>query len=138
MTHYTLPAERPFPTRISAMDPYVPLPPLPARIARLNELAYDLWWSWNSEAREVFRDLDYPLWRFTDHNPVLLLHLVDPERLEHSAKDDEFLRLYDAAVAALDVVRAGVGTWWSKGAQPGPPIACIANGFLLHQAFPLD
>jgi glucan phosphorylase len=120
------------------MDPYVPLPPLPARIARLNELAYDLWWSWNSEAREVFRDLDYPLWRFTDHNPVLLLHLVDPERLEHSAKDDEFLRLYDAAVAALDVVRAGVSTWWSKGAQPGPPIACIANGFLLHQAFPLD
>ena len=58
------------------MDRYVPLPPLPARISRLNDLAYDLWWSWNAEAREVFRDLDYPLWRFTDHNPVLLLHLV--------------------------------------------------------------
>src|SRR6188768_282336 len=56
------------------MDRYVPLPPLPARISRLNDLAYDLWWSWNAEAREVFRDLDYPLWRFTDHNPVLLLH----------------------------------------------------------------
>ena len=26
------------------MDRYVPLPPLPARISRLNELAYDLWW----------------------------------------------------------------------------------------------
>ena len=84
------------------MDPYVPLPPLPARIARLNELAYDLWWSWNAEAREVFRDLDYPLWRFTDHNPVLLLHLVEPERLEHSANDAEFLRLYDTAVARAD------------------------------------
>lgn len=45
------------------MDRYVPLPPLPARISRLNELAYDLWWSWNARAREVFRDLDYPLWR---------------------------------------------------------------------------
>jgi glucan phosphorylase len=120
------------------MDPYVPLPPLPARIARLNELAYDLWWSWNAEAREVFRDLDYPLWRFTDHNPVLLLHLVEPERLEHSAQDEEFLRLYDTAVAALDIVRAGVGTWWSKGARPGPPVACVANGFSLHQALPLD
>jgi starch phosphorylase len=42
------------------MDRYVPLPPLPARISRLNELAYDLWWSWNAEAREVFRDLDLP------------------------------------------------------------------------------
>jgi glucan phosphorylase len=120
------------------MDPYVPLPPLPSRIARLNELAYDLWWSWNAEAREVFRDLDYPLWRFTDHNPVLLLHLVEPERLEHAAQDEEFLRLYDTAVAALDVVRAGAGTWWSKGALPGPPVACIANGFSLHQALPLD
>jgi len=52
------------------MDRYVPLPPLPPRVSRLNELAYDLWWSWNPEAREVFRDLDYPLWRFTDHNPL--------------------------------------------------------------------
>lgn len=120
------------------MDPYVPLPPLPARIARLNELAYDLWWSWNAEARSVFRDLDYPLWRFTDHNPVLLLHLVEPERLEHAAQDDEFLRLYDIAVAALDVVRAGAGTWWSRGATAGPPVACIASGFSLHQALPLD
>ena len=68
------------------MDRYVPLPPLPARISRLNELAYDLWWSWNAEARALFRDLDYPLWRFTDHNPVLLLHLVESDRLEHARR----------------------------------------------------
>ena len=122
------------------MDRYVPLPPLPARISRLNELAYDLWWSWNAAAREVFSDLDYPLWRFTDHNPVLLLHLVEPERLDHAAGDPEFLRLYDRAVAALDVVRAGAGTWWARQAAGGTaqPIACIAPGFSLHQALPLD
>src|SRR3954470_14270444 len=67
--------------KIRHMDPYVPLPPLPERLGRLSDLACDLWWSWNAEAREVFRDLDYPLWRFTDHNPVLLLHLVESERL---------------------------------------------------------
>ena len=121
------------------MDRYVPLPPLPARLSRLNELAYDLWWSWNAEAREVFRDLDYPLWRFTDHNPVLLLHLVEPERLEHAAADPEFQRLYDAAIAALDVVRAGAGTWWSRRERPGiAPVACVAPGFSLHQALPLE
>jgi starch phosphorylase len=126
--------------RSRAMDRYVPLPPLPARISRLNELAYDLWWSWNAPAREVFRDLDYPLWRFTDHNPVLLLHLVEPERLEHASDDPEFLRLYDRAIAALDVVRAGAGTWWAKQNpdKSGAPIACIAPGFSLHQALPLD
>src|SRR3954454_11719993 len=125
--------------RIRHMDRYVPLPPLPARISRLNDLAYDLWWSWNTEAREVFRDLDYPLWRFTDHNPVLLLHLVEPERLAHAAEDPEFLCLYDSAIASLDLVRAGEGTWWSRRGQPGlPPIACIAPSFSLHQALPVD
>jgi glucan phosphorylase len=121
------------------MDRYVPLPPLPARISRLNELAYDLWWSWNADAREVFRDLDYPLWRFTDHNPVLLLHLVEPERLQHAAQDPEFLRLYDHAVAALDVVRVGAGTWWARHEAAGAPaVVCIAPGFSMHQALPLD
>ena len=121
------------------MDRYVPLPPLPPRIRRLNELAYDLWWSWNAEAREVFRDLDYPLWRFTDHNPVLLLHLVEPERLDHAAGDPEFLRLYDAAVAALDVVRAGAGTWWARRvSRVSQPIACVCPEFSLHQSLPLD
>src|SRR5687768_16198734 len=123
------------------MDRYVPLPPLPARISRLNELAYDLWWSWNARAREVFRDLDYPLWRFTDHNPVLLLHLVEADRLEHAAADPEFQRLYDDAVAALDSVRAGAGTWWSRRAfatDAVPPIVSMAPGFSLHQALPLD
>src|SRR5919107_1902040 len=112
--------------RIRHMDRYVPLPPLPARISRLNDLAYDLWWSWNAEAREVFRDLDYPLWRFTDHNPVLLLHLVEGDRLEYASRDPEFLKLYDRAIAALDVVRAGAGTWWAKRGIKGGPLACVA------------
>ena len=38
---------------------------LPERIARLEELAQDLWWSWNADARQVFRTLDYTLWRLT-------------------------------------------------------------------------
>lgn len=119
------------------MDRYVPLPPLPPRIKRLNELAYDLWWSWNAHAREVFRDLDYPLWRFTDHNPVLLLHLVEPERLDHAASDESFLQLYDEAVAALDTVRSGAGTWWNERDHAAAPIAWISAQFALHQSLPV-
>ena len=47
--------------------------PLPARISRLDELAVDLWWSWHSERAQVFRRLDYALWRATAHNPVRML-----------------------------------------------------------------
>ena len=121
------------------MDRYVPLPPLPARVHRLNELAYDLWWSWTPEAREVFRDLDYPLWRFTDHNPVLLLHLVEAERLAHAATDPDFLKLYDAAVAGLDAVRAGSGTWWSRQAsRESLPVALVTPRVALHQSLPVE
>src|SRR6185503_1223178 len=121
------------------MDPYVPLPPLPARVGRLNDLAHDLWWSWNAEAREVFRDLDYPLWRFTDHNPVLLLHLVEPERLAHAATDEAFLRLYDTAVAGLDVVRAGAGTWWAWQTCESPlAVALVTPRVALHQSLPVE
>lgn len=119
------------------MDRYVPLPPLPARINRLNELAYDLWWSWNQGAREVFRDLDYPLWRFTEHNPVLLLHLVEPDRLEFAASDADFLRLYDNAVAALDATRSGTGTWWDRQGSGAGPIAWVTPQFALHQSLPV-
>ena len=59
---------------------------LPERINRLPELATDLWWTWNPQAREVFRRLDYPLWRQTAHNPVLMLRNVSPELLEAAAQ----------------------------------------------------
>jgi starch phosphorylase len=124
---------------IGRMDRYVPLPPLPGRISRLNELAYDLWWSWSTQAREVFRDLDFPLWRFTDHNPVLLLHLIEPERLDHASSDPEFLRLYDDAIAAMDLVSAGAGTWWSSRAGgAAQPVAWVSPEFALHQSLPMD
>ncbi|MFC2021729.1 DUF3417 domain-containing protein [Chloroflexota bacterium] len=45
-------------------------PKLPERINRLDELANNLWWSWHEEARQLFRPLDYPLWRMSMHNPV--------------------------------------------------------------------
>ena len=70
-------------------------PALPARIHRLSELAYDLWWSWNADARQVFRLLDYRVWRLTSHNPVRMLQGVTAgsevtERIEQLERDGEF------------------------------------------------
>ena len=77
-------------------------PTIPQRIKRLPELATDLWWTWNGQARDVFRKLDYPLWRQTAHNPVLMLELVSEEMLKLAADDDRYLVIYDAAIDALD------------------------------------
>ena len=75
---------------------------LPKRIGRLRELAYNLWWSWHPQARELFRALDYPLWRMSGHNPVKQLHEISPDRLREEAADPAFLTLYDAVMSAFD------------------------------------
>ena len=88
------------------MNRYAALSPLPESLNRLNELAVDLWWSWHAEARSVFRRLDYTLWRATAHNPVRMLWLIPRAKIEAAARDPEFVRLYDRAIAGLDAARA--------------------------------
>ena len=111
---------------------------LPERLRRLPELANDLWWTWNSAPREVFRRLDYPLWRQTAHNPVLMLRLVSNEMIEAAVADPSFLALYDSAIAALDRGRSGLETWWSSQFADTPgPLAYFSAEFALHQSLPI-
>jgi glycogen phosphorylase len=112
-------------------------PPVPHRLQRLPELANDLWWTWNTKAREVFRKLDYPLWRQTAHNPVLMLRLISPELLEQRAKDASFLQLYDTAIVALDTARAAFDTWWHRNHGATGAIAYFSAEFALHQSLPI-
>src|SRR2546422_10028195 len=55
-------------------------PALPERIAGLAAVASNLSWSWNRNARALFRSLDPALWRRTQHNPIELLRRGDPPR----------------------------------------------------------
>src|SRR3954462_4117913 len=121
------------------MHRYSGLPPLPARINRLAELATDLWWSWHAEGRVVFRQLDYTLWRSTAHNPVRMLWLIARTKLEAAASDPEFLALYDRALAGLDDARSAHNTWWSNRYPQltGRSIAYFSAEFALHQSMPI-
>ena len=112
---------------------------LPDRIKRLDELAYDLWWSWNSDARLVFRKLDYPLWRLTAHNPVKMLQLAPPETLARAAADPAWLAIYDASIARLDAARAAHNTWCEHEFPDigGKSVAYFSAEFALHQSLPI-
>src|SRR5688572_1398110 len=96
------------------MERFASSAPLPNRIHRLHELALDLWWSWRPTARQVFRSLDYPLWRASSHNPVWMLRTIEPARLQAAAQDPRFVAIYDEAMAGLDEARAAKGTWWEE------------------------
>ncbi len=123
------------------METYPTLPSFPERIRRLGDLASDIWWSWHANARAVFRTLDYPLWRITAHNPVLMLRTIAPERVEQVARDPRWLALYDAAIAGLDQAKASRATWWQKvvpnGTTSERPIAYFSAEFALHQSLPI-
>ena len=112
---------------------------LPDRINRLEELAYDLWWSWTPAARNVFRRLDYSLWRLTAHNPVKMLALAPRETLERAAADPEWLANYDHVIARLDAARTAQHTWCATECPElqGKSIAYFSAEFALHQSLPI-
>ena len=65
---------------------------IPAELEKLSEISRNIWWAWNFEATELFRDLDPELWKEYGQNPVLLLERMSYEKLEALAKDKVILR----------------------------------------------
>ncbi|MFN8209027.1 MAG: alpha-glucan family phosphorylase [Bacteroidales bacterium] len=64
---------------------------LPDALSPLDELANNMWWSWNFEAQELFARIDPQLWEETEHNPIHLLESTDYKRFRDLEKDQSFL-----------------------------------------------
>ena len=77
------------------------VPALPPALEPLRELAFNLWWSWNHPAIEVFRRLDDELWERSGHNPVALLGSADQSRLDQAAADAGYVAFVDRVAADL-------------------------------------
>ena len=65
---------------------------LPKELKCLDEIAHNLWWVWNFEARDLFRDLDPELYSAVKHNPVLLLERLSFDRKEEIVKDKALMK----------------------------------------------
>ncbi len=120
---------------------------LPKRIARLGDLAYNLWWTWQPDAQRLYHLLDRPLWDQVAHNPVKLLRQVNRKRLTIAAKDKRYLALYDRVVAEFDSYLSAKSsnkrakTWFEQfeGAwdvKKGP-VAYFSFEFGLHECLPM-
>ena len=64
---------------------------LPEQLKCLDELAHNMWWAWNYEARDLWRSLDEELYEEVEHNPVLLLERLSYERKEELVKDEAIM-----------------------------------------------
>src|SRR4051812_41250529 len=114
-------------------------PSLPPRIGRLADLAYNLWWGWHLQARELFAAIGQTLWSLTAHNPVKLLREVKPERFAALAHDPAFLRRYDAVMMDFDADLTTPDTWLAHSAPEllRTPIAYFSAEFGIHSSLPI-
>ena len=60
---------------------------IPEELKKLEEMARNIWWAWNYEATDLFRDLDPATWKEVGQNPVALLERLSYEKLEALTQD---------------------------------------------------
>ena len=80
---------------------------LPEELKCLDELAHNMWWAWNYEARNMWKSLDEELYEKVGHNPVMLLERLSYERKEALVKNRTIMKqvkdVYKKFRAYMDV-----------------------------------
>lgn len=114
------------------------VPTLPELLEPLRQLAYNLWWTWNPAATDLFRRLDTDLWRKLGHNPVALLWQLPQERLEQAARDDAYIAQLCRVMDSF-YVYTNSRTWFDEQhpADKDLKIAYFSAEFGLHESMPV-
>ena len=110
---------------------------LPREFEQLYELAYNLWWTWTPEARELFSMIDSAKWALY-RNPVQLLINVDPKRWYPLLDNEPFRTRYQAVMRDFEAYMHpdGEATWFNRhhGEEAGDTIAYFSMEYGLHQS----
>lgn len=112
---------------------------LPQRIARLSELAYNLWWTWNPEAQRLYLRIDRELWERVGHNPILFLRQVERARLNSVTNNRYYLESYDRIMRSFDQYMERKDTWFMQNHPElrNRPIAYFSMEYGLHEIIPI-
>jgi starch phosphorylase len=113
-------------------------PKIPARLSRLEELANNLWYSWDRPTRRLFASLHPGLWKTVGQSPKAFLKRVDERRLLEAADDNVFIGNLNRVLAAYDTYhdqRSPGGD--TKRLRDGDLIAYFCAEFGFHESFPI-
>ena len=72
---------------------------LPENLHHLQEIAYNMWWAWNADAKNLFRSIDLDAWHKAQSNPVVLLNTISYDRMMELSKDADFMARLEAVYA---------------------------------------
>ena len=113
-------------------------PTIPERLARLEELANNLWYSWDRPTRELFSRLHPQLWDAVGHSPKALLKRIDEAKLVEAADDPVFLNNFNRVLSAYDSYHSEPmrrnGSEWLR-ANDLVAYFCAEFGF--HESLPI-
>jgi len=113
-------------------------PELPDSLTRLEELANNLWYSWDRASRTLFARLDAELWQRVGHSPKAFLRNIDQRRLREAAEDAMFLSALQRVMANYDAYHgAALGTNHAPHMGPDEQIAYFCAEFGLHESLPI-
>jgi starch phosphorylase len=106
---------------------------------KLRELARNLWWTWQPNVIDLFRELDPALWRKLDHNPIEFLKRVTPEQLERRSAEMALDSRIDNAFRRLAEYLKNTDSWGSVYASSlrSRPVAYFSAEFGLHESLPI-
>ncbi|MEA2067091.1 MAG: alpha-glucan family phosphorylase [Thermotogota bacterium] len=115
------------------------IPKLPKRLERLEELAYNFWWTWNPSAEAVFKRMDIDLWYELKRSPVKLLRRISQKKLNELAKNEDFLELYDSVLEKFDRYIKSEDTWIKRNypEKNAHKIAYFCAEYGIHESFPI-
>jgi starch phosphorylase len=109
---------------------------LPEALIPLQELAYNLRWSWEDRTRDLFRWVDPQIWESTFHDPVRLLSLVGTQRLEQLASDPGFMGLLGEMHADLERYLEAPRWFQNRALSPLRGVAYFSPEFGIAEALP--
>lgn len=114
---------------------------LPPPLARLRELAYNMWWCWHPEAIALFQDMNPKSWEDFEHNPVRMIEEADPAGLTALANSDAYLGRYEQVMADFDAYMAAPPAAFGDVQPDGRglisnqrPIAYFSTEYGLHES----
>lgn len=102
-------------------------------------LARNLWWSWQPEVVNLFRDLDPIRWRQLDHNAIALLSEFTPERLDMRAAELVLYSRINYAHRRLKEYMSDTRLWGAThaGVLGSMPVAYFSAEFGMHESAPI-
>ncbi|MDA0857968.1 MAG: alpha-glucan family phosphorylase [Verrucomicrobia bacterium] len=116
------------------------VPRVPEGLESLRNIAFNLWWSWNYDALELFCELDAELWETCGHSPIKMLRLVKQNRLEAAAKDKGYRERVEKVHDRLEAYLHRKETWFTrnlpKEKKDSPLVAYFSAEFGFHESLP--